>query len=187
MQGDCFVFPVKTLKGFLLDEYVNPVVRRVCYCLRQQLCRYDLEYWLLKHNGFNVSNYIQVHEQHKNMIKMTFWPSSAKRKRSGLGSMVRLRFASSAPLPSRSTRSSSNRQKSFATSSRRGRNLLTAALIITSLLSWRRSDLHSSPFLWREQSYVCLFILKDSLSYLSELKGIFIVEQKLSFSGRELV
>lgn len=76
-------------------------------------------------------------------------PSSAKRKRSGLGSIVRLRFPSS-PLPSLSTLARSIWQKSIATSSSRGRKRFTGALIITSLLSSRRSDRHSSPFLWRE-------------------------------------
>lgn len=79
------------------------------------------------------------------------WPSSAKRKRSGLGSRVRLRFPSS-PLPSFSTLARSIRQKSIATSSSSGRKRCTGALIITSLLSSRRSARHSSPFLWREHS-----------------------------------
>lgn len=80
---------------------------------------------------------------------MTSEPSSAKRNRSGLGSMVRLRLPSS-PRPSLSTLARSIRQKSLATSSSRGRKRFTAALIITSLLSSRRSARHSSPFLWRE-------------------------------------
>lgn len=92
-----------------------------------------------------------------------FWPSKAKRKRSGLGSMVKVRFPSS-PLPSFSTLARSIRQKSLATSSSSGRKRFTAAVIITSLLSSRRSARHSSPFLRRED-------LEKGIQLWSEERG----------------
>lgn len=110
--------------------------------------------WIEKQPGFcGTDVYVlmndRVNTHDRSLEDDDLWPSSAKRKRSGLGSMVRLRFPSS-PLPSLSTFPRSIRQKSIATSSSRGRKRLTAALIITSLLSSRRSARHSSPFLWRE-------------------------------------
>ncbi|TNN80990.1 hypothetical protein EYF80_008646 [Liparis tanakae] len=87
----------------------------------------------------------------------------SRRKRSGLGSMVRLRFPSS-PLPSLSTLACNIWQKSFATTSSKGRNRFTEALIITSLLSSRRpSERNSSAMSSGNMMFTLLWVPTCSL------------------------
>lgn len=84
------------------------------------------------------------------------WPSSAKRKSSGLGSKVS-ECVSFSICPSAWTLRFRTRVKSRATSSNNGRKRRTAELNITSRFNSNRSERHSAPFLHRHNNqYKCI-------------------------------